>query len=325
MLANTALATAPHNCSESGGMKKTLRTHKVANLDAGHWWAALRRAPLRKSLRLCAHFVRHFPALMPLLFAPRGSNLRRLITARPEIVGIVLTRYIASNWDTATRIARLIDHHKTVAQIGGVVDFSPDIIIDIVPSIAIDPRYRITLDQARWLLREGSLVLSLWDGIDRIFHLGFCLSTEGGKRVAYIGSMQGRRDIELDEVKFDLLGHYRQFTKTAGMRPRDFLVEVFRIFCRLVDVTEIRAVSDENHPQRKLVPDVKLSYDEIWSERGGSRAAGEFFILPVVASRRSNDDIPAKRRSQYARRYSMLDAVETELAEVLRPGVELAF
>ena len=73
-----------------------------------------------------------------------------------------------------------------MAEIGSVVDFPPDILIDIIRLAPIDLRYRITLDQAPWLLRDGLLVMSLWDDVDRIFHLGFCLSTENGKRVAYM-------------------------------------------------------------------------------------------------------------------------------------------
>ena len=106
---------------------------------------------------------------------------------RPEIIGIVLKPYVAANWDAKTRIARIADHYRTVGEIGGVVDFPSDILIDVIQLTPIDSRYRITLDQARWLLPEGPLVISLWDGVDRIFHLGFCLSTENGRRVAYIG------------------------------------------------------------------------------------------------------------------------------------------
>jgi uncharacterized protein VirK/YbjX len=205
-----------------------------------------------------------------------------------------------------------------VAQVGGVVDVPPDIVVNIIQLAAIDPRYRITLDQARWLLREGPLVMSLWSGIDRIFHIGFCLSTENGKRVAYIGSIQGR--VEIDDYKIDILNCYRHFTKAAsGMRPRDFIVEVFKMLCRAIDVIEIRAVSQLNHPERH---DIKLPYDDIWRERGGRRAANGFFILPVAASRRTDEDIPRKKKAMYARRYSMLDIVEAELTAALRSNLD---
>lgn len=280
--------------------------------------AVLRGASLYKIFLFPILVIRHLRTLLPLLLAPRGGNLRRLIRARPELIGIVLSRFLAANWDTRTRVARVVDHYRTVADIGGIVDFAPDAIVELVRLSAIDPRYIVTLDQARWLLREGPMIMSLWDGVDRIFHLGFCLSTVDGKRIAYVGSLQGRKETDIYNYTIDILNRYRHFTKAAsGMRPRDFLVETFKMFCKAVGVSEIRAVSDDNHPPR-AASDLKLSYDEIWIERGGHRRDDGFFILPVTPARRDDADIPAKKRSAYARRYLMLDAIEAELSAALR-------
>jgi uncharacterized protein VirK/YbjX len=154
--------------------------------------------------------------------------------------------------------------------------------------------------------------------VDRIFHLGFCLSTENGKRVAYIGALQGRVKTNIHSYTVDVHESYRRFTKAAwGMRPRDFLIEAFKMFCKKLDVSEIRALSDINHPQRKLVPDIKLSYDQVWLERGGNCSGNGFFILPIAAARRIASNIPAKKRAMYAKRYSMLDAIEADLAASL--------
>ena len=49
-------------------------------------WTALTRSPVHKALLCCILFVRHLPSLMPLLMARRGSNLHRLVKARPEIM-----------------------------------------------------------------------------------------------------------------------------------------------------------------------------------------------------------------------------------------------
>jgi uncharacterized protein VirK/YbjX len=260
-------------------------------------------------------------ALTPLLLAPRGSTLHRFVKARPEVFAMVLTPYVAANWNVQTRLVRIVDHCKTVAEIGGVVSFSPEIIVDLVRLKVIDSRYRLTLDQARWLLPEGQLVMSLWDGVDRIFHLAFCLSTQNGKIIAYIGAVQGRAEIVSSGSETNILGRYRIFTKAAsGMRPRDFLVEVFKMFCRAIGVSEIRAVSDHNYPGRQLISAFKLSYDAVWRERGGNYDGDGFFLLPVTASRRNDEDIPAKKRAMYRKRYSVLDAIEKDLTVALKFG-----
>lgn len=286
-------------------------------------WAALREMSYRKKLLFPFLFVRHLHSLMPLLLAPRGGNLRRLVTTYPEILGIVLTKYVSTNWDTSTRVAQLVNHHRTVAEIGGAIDFAPRNEVELIRIAPINLRYRITLDQPRWLLREGPLIMSLWDGVDRIFHLGFCLSTENGERVAYIGSLQGRKEVDIHNYTIDILKRYRIFSKAAcGMRPRDFVVEVFKMLCKALDIKEIRAVSDFNHTQRQTIPDVKLSYDEVWIERGGKRGDNGFFILPVTANRRVISDLTAKKRAMYVKRYSMLTAVERTLEAALSANHE---
>jgi uncharacterized protein VirK/YbjX len=304
-------------------MLTTLRQRRKMAAPAYDLWAALWEMPLRKKFLYSLLFARHLHTLMPLLLAPRGSNVRRLLNAHPEILVIMVSRYMAANWDTRTRVARLIDHHRTVAEIGGAVDCAPNTIVDLLKLPSIDLQYRITLDQPRWLLREGSLVMSLWDGVDRIFHLGFCLSNKNGRRIAYIGSLQGRVETDIHKYTIDILNRYRQFTKAAcGMRPRDFLVEVFKMFCMALDINEIRAVSDINRPLGPSIHDVKLSYDEIWIERGGKRADDGFFLLLAAAGRRVESEIPAKKRALYARRYAMLEAIETELNAAVHSSLD---
>jgi uncharacterized protein VirK/YbjX len=228
---------------------------------------------------------------------------------------MALAPYIAANWDTPTKIARIINHCETAAAIGRVVSFSASDAVELIRLTAFDARYRLTIDQSRWLLREGQLVFGLWDGIDRIFHLSFCLATEAGKRVAYIGGLQGRRQWDHEP---DIMDRYRVFTKLAfGTRPRDFIVETFKMLCRELSIAEIRAISDLNNPDRG-VDDLALSYDEVWRERGGVYDGNGFFVIPVAASRRSEEDIPAKKRAMYRKRYAMLEDTEKELAARLK-------
>jgi uncharacterized protein VirK/YbjX len=112
---------------------------------------------------------------------------------------------------------------------------------------------------------------------------------------------------------------YRVFTKSAfGTRPRDFIVEAFKMFCRELSIAEIRAISDLNTPDRGT-DDFKLSYDEVWRERGGVYDGNGFFVIPVAASRRNEDDIPAKKRAMYRKRYSMLADIEKEIEVRLNP------
>ncbi|WP_413774718.1 DUF535 family protein [Mesorhizobium sp. AR10] len=53
----------------------------------------------------------------------------------------------------------------------------------------------------------------------------------------------------------------------------------------------------------------------MWWERGAIDRRNGFFELPVEAGRRQGDEIPARKRAMYRRRYAMLDEIETQLCE----------
>jgi uncharacterized protein VirK/YbjX len=283
----------------------------------------LKKASIFDALRLASSSVWNVRAIAPLLLSPRGSSLNKVVKAHPEIFKYVVKPFLAANWDVRTRFDRIVDHCETVDAIGCLPDVQTGEVFDIITLDVIDPRYRISLDQPHWLLNEGLLAISLWDGVDRMFHLGFCLSSHDGRRVAYVGGIQGRRED-------DALGRYREFTKSAsGMRPRDFIVELFKALCRTLDVVEIRAVSDANYYLTEWLTaasavskdEIKISYDEVWRQRGGIYDGNGFFILPVASIRRADQDIPSKKKKMYRTRYAMLDQIEVELAGDLKSEI----
>lgn len=104
---------------------------------AAHSWNRLREAQLRKALLCGVFFVRHLRAVAPLLRPKPGSNLQRLLKARPEIFEMVYGPYIAASWNAPTRIARVIDHCETVSRIGGIVDFVPGQRVNLISLAAI--------------------------------------------------------------------------------------------------------------------------------------------------------------------------------------------
>jgi uncharacterized protein VirK/YbjX len=275
--------------------------------------------PCRRVIYL-ALLLLNAPTVWPLLFDASGRN--PLVKRRPEIVHAMLTGFLAANLTVRDRVKRLIDHCKIVKEIGGIIDLKSDAMVELVSLTAADTRYRITLDRALWLLGEGPLVISLWDGIDRIFSLSFCLASDKGERIAYVGGVQGR-------FESNALDRYRRFSKASyGMRARDFLVEAFKGFCRAIGVAQILAVSDSNHyrkgsswPRVQAESSIKLSYDEIWRERGGVNNGTGFFALPTTATRRKDSEMSSKKRTIYRKRYLMLDHIDAELVQILKcPG-----
>lgn len=261
----------------------------------------------------------HWRTLLQLWRAPIGTQLAAQVAARPEVWRLVHTPFIHARWSAGERLERLVDHCHIVERLGPPFDLLPNQYADIIDLPEIGPNYRLMLDQPRWLFRDGLLALSLWEGGDRLFSLAFLLSTESGGMVAFVGGVQGRRG-------GNALSQYRAFTKEAeGVRPRDLLIELFRMVCAHLGVSRILCVSNESRHQRApyftrredYYDPVTLDYDAMWGERGAKLRDDGFFDLPVEPRPRSFDTIPVRKRSLYRRRREMLALLNRRLTYAL--------
>ncbi len=256
-------------------------------------------------------------ALHPFLNAVEGSLINKLILQRPETVGAIVWPYQCHTWDAHFRLSRIQEHYNVVEHFLPKIDFPTDGALKL---LALDDVYKdlhVVLDQPIWFMREGQLVMNLFLGNLRIFSLAFSFARESGKVVAYVGAMQGRN---ID----GLLDTYQEITKALyGMRPRDFLFELFRVFSRAVGISKIYAVSNSSRHHRGAYFGSKakkaqftLNYDTIWLERGGILESPDFYVFSVRHRRKSLEEIPSKKRSMYRRRYEFLDVIELRMLEV---------
>ncbi|MGN6848015.1 MAG: DUF535 family protein [Sphingomicrobium sp.] len=241
--------------------------------------------------------------------AEADSPIGRLLAECPETIGTMLWPYQCAAWDAETRFNRISEHSEAVRQLPGLTLGLDDKLV-LADLSYISPGLLLIIDRAPWLAREGHLTLSLFKGDFRAFSVAFSLSSNPAPTL-FIGGLQGRRS---DHI----LSLYRELTKDLeGMRPRDFLLEELRQFAVKIRVQHIYAVADEQKISRHKYFAGKdtagLNYNEVWLDRGGSRVAATHFELPLSAARRSLEEVAAKKRSMYRRRYEMLDAIEAAL------------
>lgn len=269
---------------------------------------------LHRRLSFMAAAMRHRAALLPFLYASGG--LERVLERRPETIGAVVWPYVCLSWDAPTRLARIGDHWAAVEAVAPALNFPPDDWRELLDLAELMPGLRVVLDQPKWFMREGQAVLNLFIGETRVFSLAFSLRMEDSL-TACIGAIQGR-NIE------GALDTYKAMTGALhGMRPRDFLVDLFRALCGAIGVSRIYAVADAKRHHRspyfgnKFAKQAPIDYDEIWRERGGAPLSVDFFVLPVDPGRRNIDEIPSKKRSMYRKRYEMLTKTEAELSRAL--------
>jgi uncharacterized protein len=255
--------------------------------------------------------------LQPLFDPPTGSLLARSMAARPNLLEIATAPYISAVWDEPTRVREFVAHIGQLEQTTFPLAFDVDHMIEIMPMPECGEGYHLLLDKPVWFQKEGTLALNLFQGDVRLFTIAFALASRDGERIAIIGGIQGRN---LDGI----LDIYREMTRKAhGLRPRDLLIDLFKAFCREVGAKRLLAVSDANrhhrHPYFGKAPDrdLPLDYDAIWEDRGGTATQDGFYELSLQRTTRSDDEIPAKKRAMYKKRYALMEELEARLSQAM--------
>lgn len=257
--------------------------------------------------------LRHF-------WGSQDVKLGRLVSERPRILDALIDPYQSTDWDVRTRLHKLRAHYETMEELDWLFDPLTEREVELCRLATEDPQLRLVLDDSIWFKDEGPLVLNLFLGDTRMFSLAFALRFEQGALIAHVGAVQGRNAVDLPDVK-DI---YRDLTRAAfGMRPRDLLIEAFRLLCQHLGVQRIFLVSDDHQQRRDAFfavtrHEVHAPYDAIWLERGAWRLDKSTFELPLHAKHRDAADIPSRKRRQYERRYAMLDAASEGIAAGLK-------
>ncbi|MEO6117470.1 MAG: DUF535 family protein, partial [Methylotenera sp.] len=161
--------------------------------------------------------------------------------------------------------------------------------------------------------REGEIGLSFFLGVDRIYTIMFLLGGDSSNMKLIVGNLQGDGRDKADT--------YKELTKAFhGMRPRDFLINILQMIGRELGCKEIYGISDDAHRSNLWYSKAfkQTSYDTIWLEHGGKKEDTGFFVLSSLVTKRTDDEIPTKKRTVYRRRYEFLDELQLELEKVIQ-------
>jgi uncharacterized protein VirK/YbjX len=176
------------------------------------------------------------------------------------------------------------------------------------------PELHFVMVKEFWFRAEGEIALKLYLNKEYMYAIAFTLGKEEERLVAWVGAIQGSKG----ESRLDT---FRDMTKRLhGIRPRDLMVEVLRMISRELAVTDIYAISNAQrhhaHPYfgKAGIEKVKsFNYDEVWIEHQGQLLDNGFYSIPVTIPRRKREDIPARKRTTYQRRYQLLDRLALDI------------
>ena len=164
--------------------------------------------------------------------------------------------------------------------------------------------------------KEGLLTLLLTLENQGVYHANFRFGKGfNGEPAMWIGTIQGYKD-GLDNAK-------TVTKKMFGYRPKNFIMFLLRHIAVLCKVESIYAVSDEGfYANTHLVRGHRAKVaelDPLWEESGGVVCSDErFFNIPLEEYRKPIEEIKSQKRSQYRKRYELLDQYEQEIQEHLK-------
>ena len=165
--------------------------------------------------------------------------------------------------------------------------------------------------------KEGLLTLLLTLENQGVYHANFRFGKGfNGEPAMWIGTVQGYKD-GLDNAK-------TVTKKMFGYRPKNFIMFLLRHIAVICNVESIYAVSDEGfYANTHLVRGHRAKVAELnplWEESGGVVCSDKrFFKIPLEEYRKPIEEIKSQKRSQYRKRYELLDQYEQEIQDHLKP------
>jgi uncharacterized protein VirK/YbjX len=307
----------------------SLLSARVLELPAPHaqrmgFWEVARRAfppqarkHTLKRLRYLARAWRH-PRLhdewLRFLDSPQfgGALAERL----PQLYAKIQSTYALRPLDIGARVRLLQDHYRgffcASRALCDKVHSSAGLMLwagELDGSLC---ELRLSHLPLNW--REGEISLGFFEGTRLICSLTFVVTglhevVGAGGSSLVIGGIQGMHDAEGLQV-------FRRLTKSMhGLRPFSLLIHAARAVAPALGARRVIAIGDAKHAlaYKRANNRVHICYDDVWSEHGAAPAPNGLFDLGSATPLKPLDEIASNKRSQYRRRYELMDEMQTAI------------
>ena len=163
--------------------------------------------------------------------------------------------------------------------------------------------------------KEGELSLQFLDSQQvALATLTFTLCQYQGQPVALIGGLQGPRK----EFGHDCI---RTATKAChGLFPKRLVLEALTVIARELGCQQVLAVCKDSHiySSWRYRKEFQADYDSFWLDIGAEKIDNDYFRIPFPIPRKPMEEIASKKRSEYNRRYALLDEMADKISQSLR-------
>lgn len=243
------------------------------------------------------------------------ENLEQLLEGSPALPAKLHRPYLHRNNTVRQRAQAVLDHYHFVrAQPEPVRRYLQ--VYRETPLVSTEGRggEKISVTCAPCGFdREGELMLVLYCGDTPVIRISFSFIRWRGKFTLFIGGLQGPREDGADII--------RHATRVChGLFPRRVLCEAVAALAEMCKLDTIIAVSEEQHVLRhgryaaRKQGRFVACYSECWVSAGGVHDGNGFYQLSVPLPRKRTEDIPARKRAEYRKRYALLDNIHVGIS-----------
>ena len=291
----------------------------LGNITPGMAWQnpAYRRKFLLRSL------ATPFSTARLLADLAKQPRLMQMLRVQPGLPCRLHRPWLTVNMDRAHALASINWHyqamsrHLPAALLNGYLANQGATLLTLTGKDEQQFTVRLCADAFHDKEREATLAIC-YHQHTLLAEMTFTLCEFNGKSTLFIGGLQGAKA----HVPHDLI---QGATKAChGLFPKRLLVEAAMTLGAAFPVEQIIAVSNATHIYRswryrkKKEGKLLADYDSFWRSIGGQPQDDGNFALPLTMPRKPMEEIASKKRSEYRRRYELLDSLIAQVTQASR-------
>lgn len=267
-------------------------------------------------------FIMPFSTRKLLKFITEHPHYEQLLVAQPRLPCRLHRPYLSLSMTRRESINAIFHHYKLIEEIFGSGRFLQHLseglcLAEFNGKTGTGYQVIFISTHKSDREREASLRLITKTG-DMLCEMTFTVYEKSGKRTLMIGGLQGPSGSHSHEK-------IQSATKDfSGLFPKKIVYEAMLALAKLLDVKAIFAVSNETHVYHSLryVNRQKLihaDYSSFWQMLGGALSRDGNFALNIDTFRKDIESIPSRKRSEYRRRYVLLDDLSDSITNSVVP------
>ena len=165
--------------------------------------------------------------------------------------------------------------------------------------------------------KEGLLSFVMRLSEQDLYQVMFWIAPDAaGEPSLWIGALQGPN---MENAK-DIV--VRVTRRCHSYRTKNFMLHATQEMAKALGLRHIYAVTNQGYYANahiRLDRKLKTDFTKFWEECGGRPCEDmRFYELPMTEARKAPEEIPARKRNYYRKRYAMLDEVDAAIARAVQ-------